>query len=50
MDLLHGLRVERQLALALVSHETHLMAAYTDTVHVLNDGVLTAHGPTSRVL
>ncbi|MCX4733718.1 hypothetical protein [Streptomyces sp. NBC_01363] len=35
------------MAIALVSHETHLIAAYTDPVHVLEAGQLTAHGPTT---
>ncbi|MFF4160793.1 ABC transporter ATP-binding protein [Streptomyces sp. NPDC001678] len=38
MDLLARLRAERGLALALVSHEPHLVAAYADTVHFLEDG------------
>lgn len=38
MDLLARLRAERGLALALVSHEPHVVAAYADTVHFLEDG------------
>ncbi|MEU1783311.1 ATP-binding cassette domain-containing protein [Streptomyces abikoensis] len=38
MDLLARLRAERGLALALVSHEPHLVAAYADTVLSLKDG------------
>ncbi|MFJ6573379.1 ABC transporter ATP-binding protein [Streptomyces sp. NPDC091292] len=47
MELLRRLRAERAMAITLVSHETHLVAAYTDTVHVLESGRLTAHGPTT---
>ncbi|MGP3978035.1 ABC transporter ATP-binding protein [Streptomyces sp. 8N114] len=46
MDLLTSLRRERGLAVALVSHEHELITAYSDTVHMLQDGALIAHGPT----
>ncbi|UGQ13467.1 ATP-binding cassette domain-containing protein [Yinghuangia sp. ASG 101] len=48
MDLLHGLRHKRRMAVVLVSHELHLAAAYTDTTHTLADGTLTAAGPSTR--
>ncbi|MDT0452265.1 ABC transporter ATP-binding protein [Streptomyces hesseae] len=38
MELLARLRAERGLALALVSHEPHLVAAYADTVLFLAEG------------
>ncbi|MFE2497427.1 ABC transporter ATP-binding protein [Streptomyces scopuliridis] len=50
MELLQRLRTERHMAIALVSHEPHLVAAHTDTVHLLDAGRLTAHGPTATLL
>jgi peptide/nickel transport system ATP-binding protein len=50
MELLRRLRTERGLAVALVSHELHLVAAYTDTVHLLESGRLVRHGPTTELL
>ncbi|MFI9202038.1 ABC transporter ATP-binding protein [Streptomyces sp. NPDC053048] len=50
MDLLTRLKDERGLALAVVSHEPHLVAAYTDTVHLLHAGRVTHSGPTGQVL
>ncbi|MFF8027517.1 ABC transporter ATP-binding protein [Streptomyces sp. NPDC007896] len=50
MELLRRLRTERDLAIALVSHELHLVAAYTDTVHLLESGRLARHGPTAELL
>ncbi|MFF2847220.1 ABC transporter ATP-binding protein [Streptomyces sp. NPDC058001] len=47
MELLQRLRAEHDMAVTLVSHETHLVAAYTDTVHVLEAGRLVTHGPTT---
>ncbi|MET8747889.1 ATP-binding cassette domain-containing protein [Streptomyces sp. NPDC004728] len=47
MDLLQHLCAEHNMAITLVSHETHLVAAYTDTVHILEAGQLTAHGSTT---
>lgn len=38
LELLTHLRTERQLTLVLVSHELHLITAYTDSVHLLNQG------------
>ncbi|MFH8746804.1 ABC transporter ATP-binding protein [Streptomyces rimosus] len=38
LDLLAHLRATRQLTLVLVSHETDLIGAYTDTVHLLRGG------------
>lgn len=49
MELLHRLRTERRMAVALVSHELHLAAAYTDTTHVLTDGRLEASGPSTEM-
>ncbi|MCB5179039.1 ABC transporter ATP-binding protein [Streptomyces antimicrobicus] len=50
MELLARLRAEHGMGIALVSHELHLVSAYTDTVHVLEAGRLVRHGPTSAVL
>ncbi|MCX5197420.1 ATP-binding cassette domain-containing protein [Streptomyces sp. NBC_00249] len=50
MELLGRLRAERRMTVALVSHELHLVAAHTDSVHLLEDGRLTAHGPTATLL
>ncbi|MEU0932444.1 ATP-binding cassette domain-containing protein [Embleya sp. NPDC005971] len=50
MDLLHTVCVERGTALALVTHDHELAAAYTRTVHVLTDGRLTACGDAATVL
>lgn len=47
MELLARLRDERGLALALVSHEPHLVAAYADTVHFLSDGRVVQAGTVS---
>lgn len=38
LELLTHLRTERQLTLVLVSHELHLITAYTDSVHQLDQG------------
>ncbi|MBB4887160.1 ABC transporter ATP-binding protein [Streptomyces netropsis] len=50
MELLTRLRTERGLTLVLVSHELHLVAAYTDTVHLLEAGRVEATGPTGKLL
>lgn len=50
LELLARLRAERGTALVLVSHELHLVAAYTDTVHVLEAGRITTVGDTRRTL
>jgi peptide/nickel transport system ATP-binding protein len=50
MELLQRLRDERDMSVTLVSHETHLVLAYTDTVHILEAGRLTAHGPTAALV
>ncbi|MCD9140986.1 ABC transporter ATP-binding protein [Streptomyces albireticuli] len=50
LELLTRLRAERGLALVLVSHELHLVATHTDTVHVLEAGRVTAAGDTGRTL
>ncbi|MEC4019836.1 ABC transporter ATP-binding protein [Streptomyces sp. H27-D2] len=50
MDLLTRLNAEQRMTIVLVSHELHLVAAYTDTVHLLHDGRLTAYGPTHELL
>ncbi|MFE2142933.1 ABC transporter ATP-binding protein [Streptomyces sp. NPDC059456] len=50
MELLARLRTERGLTTVMVSHELHLIAAYTDTVHVLDAGRLTATGRTAELV
>ncbi|MEU2872088.1 ATP-binding cassette domain-containing protein [Streptomyces olivoreticuli] len=50
MELLTRLRAERRLTLVLVSHELHLVAAYTDTVHLLEAGRVTGTGPTRQLM
>ncbi|MYS80503.1 ABC transporter ATP-binding protein [Embleya scabrispora] len=50
MDLLRTVCAERGTALALVTHDHHLAADYTQTVHVLTDGRLTARGDTATLL
>ncbi|MGW0589113.1 ABC transporter ATP-binding protein [Streptosporangium sp. NPDC002607] len=50
MELLQRLRTERDMAIALVSHELHLIGAYTETVHLLDTGRLTQYGPTATLL
>lgn len=50
MELLTRLRAEHALSVIMVSHELHLISAYTDTVHILESGTLTRHGPTSELL
>ncbi|GLX17389.1 ABC transporter ATP-binding protein [Streptomyces lavendulae] len=50
MELLTGLNAGRGMALVLVSHELHLVSAYTDTVYLLDEGRLVSHGPTHELL
>ncbi|MFE4212808.1 ABC transporter ATP-binding protein [Streptomyces sp. NPDC056844] len=50
MDLLTRLRAEHRMTLVMVSHEHHLVARYTDTVHVLEAGRITAYGETAALL
>ncbi|MFI6585667.1 ABC transporter ATP-binding protein [Embleya sp. NPDC050493] len=50
MDLLRTVCAERGTALALVTHDHHLAADYSRTVHVLTDGRLTARGDTATLL
>ncbi|MEV1046305.1 ATP-binding cassette domain-containing protein [Streptomyces sp. NPDC049916] len=50
MELLTRLRVQHHVALIVVSHEHHLIARYTDTVHLLEAGHMTGSGPTARLL
>ena len=50
MDLLASLRAEHRLTLVVVSHEHHLIARYTDTVHLLEAGRITDSGPTSALV
>ncbi|MEU8488873.1 ATP-binding cassette domain-containing protein [Streptomyces sp. NPDC048641] len=50
MDLLTRLRTEHRMTLVVVSHERHLVARYTDTVHLLDAGHITDSGPTVRLL
>ncbi|MCX5344962.1 ABC transporter ATP-binding protein [Streptomyces atratus] len=50
MELLQHLRTARNMAIAVVSHELHLIASYTEAVHLLEGGRLTAYGPTATLL
>ncbi|WP_328966968.1 ABC transporter ATP-binding protein [Streptomyces sp. NBC_00239] len=50
MDLLTTLRERHRTTLVVVSHETHLIARYTDTVHLIDAGRITASGLTGTVL
>ncbi|MFD3887300.1 ABC transporter ATP-binding protein [Streptomyces microflavus] len=50
MDLLTRLRTRHQMTLVVVSHEHHLVARYTGTVHLLDAGHITDSGPTARLL
>ncbi|MFE5325400.1 ABC transporter ATP-binding protein [Embleya sp. NPDC056575] len=49
MDLLRTVCAERGTALALVTHDHHLAADYTETVHVLTDGRLTSRGDSATL-
>ncbi|WP_206307313.1 MULTISPECIES: ABC transporter ATP-binding protein [Streptomyces] len=49
MNLLDDLRVRRDLALVLISHDLRLVADRTDTLLVLSEGRAAEHGPTSRL-
>jgi peptide/nickel transport system ATP-binding protein len=50
MDLLTTLRAERGLGLVVISHDLRLVAAYTDTVVVLEEGRVIRTGPTRALL
>ncbi|MFJ9319617.1 ABC transporter ATP-binding protein [Streptomyces globisporus] len=50
MELLTRLRTQHHMALIVVSHEHHLIARYTHTVHLLDAGHITDSGPTARLL
>ncbi|WP_136055642.1 ABC transporter ATP-binding protein [Microbacterium sp. K24] len=50
LDLLRRLRVERDLALVLVSHDLAVVAQVCERVQVFRDGRVVEAGPTSRVL
>ncbi|MFD7326967.1 ABC transporter ATP-binding protein [Streptomyces sp. NPDC059875] len=50
MDLLARLRTDRAMTVVMVSHELHLITAYTDTVHLLNTGRVTASGRTADLV
>jgi peptide/nickel transport system ATP-binding protein len=50
MDLLTRLRTEHHMILVVVSHEHHLVARYTDTVHLLDAGCISGRGPTASLL
>ncbi|MFC5183672.1 ABC transporter ATP-binding protein [Actinomadura harenae] len=50
MDLLTHLRAEHRTALVVVSHDHHLAARHTDTVHILGSGHITNTGPTASLL
>ncbi|MET8662660.1 ABC transporter ATP-binding protein [Streptomyces griseus] len=50
MDLLSRLCTERGMTLVVVSHEHHLIARYTDSVHMLDAGRVIESGPTGRIL
>ncbi|MEV8633650.1 ABC transporter ATP-binding protein [Streptosporangium sp. NPDC051023] len=49
MDLLMGLRDQHDLALVLISHDLPLIADRTETVTVLDAGVVAESGPTAHV-
>ncbi|MEU9987145.1 hypothetical protein AB0E10_10120 [Streptomyces sp. NPDC048045] len=44
------MRERHRTTLVVVSHEHHLVARYTDTVHLLDSGRVTDSGPTAHVL
>ncbi|WP_412126323.1 dipeptide ABC transporter ATP-binding protein [Streptomyces subrutilus] len=50
LDLLHGLREERGLALLLVTHDVGVAAENTDDLLVLREGAAVERGPAARVL
>ncbi|GCD93200.1 ABC transporter ATP-binding protein [Embleya hyalina] len=50
MDLLSAVCAERGTAVAVVTHDHHLAADYTQTVHVLTDGRLIARGDAATLL
>ncbi|MER7792869.1 ATP-binding cassette domain-containing protein [Streptomyces sp. NPDC097640] len=50
MDLLARLRNEHGTTLVVVSHEHHLIARYTETVHLMDTGRISTSGPTAELL
>ncbi|MFK0044586.1 hypothetical protein ACIQU4_10840 [Streptomyces sp. NPDC090741] len=50
MELPARLRTERGLTVVTVSHELHLIAAHTDTVHLLETGRVTTRGVTAELV
>ncbi|GHC57656.1 ABC transporter ATP-binding protein [Streptomyces cinnamoneus] len=50
MNLLTALREQHGMTLVVVSHEHHLIARYTDTVHLLDTGRITDSGPTASLV
>ncbi|WP_329023162.1 ABC transporter ATP-binding protein [Streptomyces sp. NBC_01423] len=50
MELLTRLRAEHRMTLIIVSHQHHLVARHTDTVHLIEDGRITESGATAALL
>jgi peptide/nickel transport system ATP-binding protein len=50
LDLLIDLRVERGLALVLVTHDLAVIKHMTDTCLVMQDGIVVEEGPTEQIL
>ena len=50
LDLLKGLAREQNMALMMITHDLAVVSDMADTLHVMRNGEIVEHGPTTRVL